>query len=177
MVMNWVSKAEKASAVLTSLPNYSAGVAPLERSAPASRAPFRRARASSNASMASLEQSIFRQINQYRQTKGLAPLTLNVTITQQARRHSQAMANSRALSHNGFSGRVQTIGRSIPYRAAAENVSYNSGFSNPDVQSVSGWIKSTGHRLNIEGNYNLTGIGAAKNSQGEFFFTQIFIRR
>ncbi|WNZ24986.1 CAP domain-containing protein [Leptolyngbya sp. NK1-12] len=134
-------------------------------------------RATANSSMATLEQSVFQQINQYRQQRGLAPLTRNATINQQARQHSQNMANSRTLSHNGFSARIQTIGKTIPYRAAAENVAYNAGFSNPAAQAVNGWLKSSGHLRNIMGNYNLTGIGVAKNSQGEFYFTQIFIRR
>jgi uncharacterized protein YkwD len=27
----------------------------------------------------------------------------------------------------------------------------------------------------MEGNYNLTGIGVAKNAEGEYYFTQLFI--
>jgi uncharacterized protein YkwD len=128
-------------------------------------------------STSAMEQAVFQQINEYRRQKGLSALTLNATITQQARSHSQNMARSRVLSHDGFSARVQTISKSIAYRAAAENVAYNMGFTNPDVQAVQGWIKSAGHRQNIEGRYGLTGIGVAKNSQGEYYFTQIFIRQ
>jgi uncharacterized protein YkwD len=134
-------------------------------------------RATASSSMATLEQSVFQQINQYRQQQGLAPLTLNSTITGQARQHSKNMANSRTLSHNGFNTRVQTISKTIAVRGAAENVAYNAGFSNPAAQAVNGWLKSSGHLKNIMGNYNLTGVGVAKNSQGEFYFTQIFIKR
>lgn len=134
-------------------------------------------RATSTSSMATLERAVFQQINQYRQQKGLSALTMNTTITQQARQHSQNMANSRTLSHDGFNARIQTIGKTIPYRAAAENVAYNAGFSNPAAQAVNGWLKSAGHLQNIMGNYNLTGVGVAKNSRNEFYFTQIFIRR
>lgn len=69
--------------------------------------------------------------------------------------------------------RVQAI--AIPYRAAAENVAYNRGYTDPVAKAVEGWLNSSGHRRNIEGNYNLTGIGVAKNSQGAYYFTQIFI--
>jgi uncharacterized protein YkwD len=134
-------------------------------------------RATSSSSIATLEQSVFQQINQYRRQKGLAPLSRNATINQQARQHSQNMANSRTLSHNGFSTRIQVIGRTIAYKSAAENVAYNAGFSNPAAQAVNGWLKSSGHLQNIMGNYNLTGVGVAKNSRNEFYFTQIFIRR
>ena len=129
------------------------------------------------ASNSAMEQAVLQQINEYRRQKGLPVLTLNATITQQARSHSQDMAQSRVLSHDGFNARIQTIGKTIAYRAAAENVAFNMGFAKPDQQAVQGWIKSTGHRQNIEGNYRLTGIGVAKNAQGEYYFTQIFIRQ
>lgn len=137
----------------------------------------RRIRRAASTSLATLERSVFQKINQYRQQKGLSSLSLNSTITQQARLHSQSMANSRVLSHDGFSTRVQTISKSIPLRAAAENVAFNKGFSDPAAQAVNGWLKSPGHLKNIMGNYNLTGVGVTKNTQGEFYFTQIFIKR
>ena len=125
---------------------------------------------------ASLERSVVQQINQYRQQKGLGALRTNSTITQQARRHSQNMASSGILSHDGFDGRVAAINKTIRYRSAAENVAYNAGFSNPVAQAVTGWLNSPGHLENIVGNYSLTGVGVAKNSRGEYYFTQIFIQ-
>ena len=125
-----------------------------------------------------LEQSVHQQINQYRQAHKLPPLTLDPRISEQARAHSQAMASGKVpFSHQGFEQRVKAISRVIPYRASAENVAFNLGYSNPVAQAVQGWIKSPGHRINIEGQYNLTGIGVVKNAKGEYYFTQIFIRR
>lgn len=127
--------------------------------------------------IAALEQEVFVRINQYRAQKGLAPLSVNSAIAQQARSHSQAMANgSVPFSHEGFSQRVSAIGQTIAVRGAAENVAYNMGHRNPAQVAVDGWIKSPGHRGNIEGNYSLTGIGIARNARGEYYFTQIFIR-
>lgn len=128
-------------------------------------------------SLASIEQAVHAQINQYRASKGLAPLTLDERISQQARTHSQNMGSGAvAFSHDGFTGRVQAIAKVIPYRGAAENVAYNKGYGDPAKQAFQGWLNSTGHRQNIEGNYNLTGIGVVKNAKGEYYFTQIFIR-
>ena len=132
---------------------------------------------SAASSTAALESSVLQQINQYRKKKGLSQLSSNATITQQARQHSQDMASSRVLSHDGFDTRISTIGKSISYRSAAENVAYNMGYSAPDRQAVEGWLKSPGHLQNIEGSYTLTGIGVTKNAQGEYYFTQIFIKR
>ncbi|AFY65488.1 CAP domain-containing protein [Geitlerinema sp. PCC 7407] len=127
--------------------------------------------------IAALEQEVFTRINQYRTQKGLAPLSSNNAIAQQARSHSQAMANgSVPFSHDGFSQRVSAIGQTIAVRGAAENVAYNMGHRNPAQVAVDGWLKSPGHRGNIEGNYSLTGIGIARNARGEYYFTQIFIR-
>jgi uncharacterized protein YkwD len=134
--------------------------------------------AQSTSSTAAIEDSIFRQINQYRASQRLPALTRNATIDAQARTHSQKMANGQVkFGHSGFEQRVKAIATTIPYRSAAENVAYNQGFSDPATKAVQGWLKSPGHLGNIRGNYNLTGIGVARNSKGEVYFTQIFILR
>jgi uncharacterized protein YkwD len=126
---------------------------------------------------AELEQAIFEQINQYRAEQGLSELLLNAEISEQARRHSQEMAASQNLSHDGFEERAEAISQAIPLRSAAENVAFNRGFAEPDVQAVEGWIDSAGHRENIEGNFDLTGIGVTQNAEGEYYFTQLFVLR
>ena len=50
------------------------------------------------------------------------------------------------------------------------------GFSNPGEKAVVGWINSPGHHKNIVGDFNLTGIGIAKNNEGKYYFNQIFIK-
>ncbi|MBD2409874.1 alkaline phosphatase [Nostoc calcicola FACHB-389] len=120
-----------------------------------------------------LEKSVFEQINQYRASKGLPKLTLNPSITRQARIHSQNMARGKTpFSHQGFEGRVKAV--PIRYNSAAENVAFNRGYSDPAAEAVTGWIESPGHLKNIKGNYNLTGIGVATNNQGEVYLTQLF---
>ena len=79
------------------------------------------------------------------------------------------------FGHNGFQQRVQIIGRSLPYQKAAENVAFNKGHADRANRAVRGWINSRGHRQNMEGQFDLTGIGVAKNAAGEYYFTQIFI--
>ncbi len=125
-----------------------------------------------------MEKSIHQQINQYRQLRKLPPLALDARISEQAKIHSQNMASGKVpFSHQGFDERVSAIRRQIPYRAAAENVAFNQGYPNPGEQAVDGWIKSNGHRVNIEGQYNLTGVGVVKNAKNEYYFTQLFINR
>lgn len=122
-----------------------------------------------------LERSVFDQINRYRASKGLPKLSLNAKITRQARIHSQNMANGKVpFSHQGFRRRVNVI--PIRYRSAAENVAFNLGYSDPAQEAVTGWLHSPDHLVNIKGNYNMTGIGVATNSEGEVYLTQIFLR-
>lgn len=126
--------------------------------------------------MSDLEKEVHQQVNQHRKNKNLPPLNLHPQISDQARIHSQNMAQGKVIfSHNGFKERVQAI--KLPYRSVAENVAYNMGFTDPVSHAVIGWIESPGHRQNMEGEFNLTGIGIAKNAQGEYYFTQIFMRK
>ena len=122
-----------------------------------------------------LEQEVHQLINSYRISKNLSPLNAHEIITRQARMHSRAMATkSIAVSHSGFDQRVEIISRSLPFRAAAENIAYQKGYSHCAEGVTQNWLKSTEHRKNIEGDYHLTGIGIAMDSQGACYITQIF---
>ncbi|MBD1830162.1 CAP domain-containing protein [Microcoleus vaginatus GB1-A2] len=122
-----------------------------------------------------LEKAVNQQINQYRASKKLPPLSIDPRISQIARIHSENMANGKvSFSHDGFEGRAEAI--TIPYKSVAENLAYNFGYKDPVRNAVEGWIKSDGHRKNMEGQFNVTGIGVAKNAKGEYYFTQLFVR-
>lgn len=128
----------------------------------------------SNSNSNSLEQAVFEQINQYRTSQNLPALTRNSAMDEQARIHSQNMASGKVpFSHQGFSERIQATG--IARKSASENVAYNQG-RDAATRAVQDWLKSPGHLANIQGNYNLTGIGVATNGKGEVYFTQLFIR-
>ena len=124
--------------------------------------------------LSAIEQSVYQQINQYRQSFNLPPLKLDARITEQARQHSNAMANGTPLGHEGFEQRVKAIG--IPYSRVAENVAFNQGYSDPATQAVQGWIDSSDHRHNIEGQFSWTGIGVSQ-TEGKYYLTQIFLER
>ncbi len=79
----------------------------------------------------------------------------------------------RGFGHARFSRRIKAAG--IEFTSAGENVGQNQGFDDPADQAIEGWLRSPGHRANIEGRYNLTGVGVARSRNGTFFFTQIFM--
>lgn len=124
-----------------------------------------------------IEARVLSLINQHRAGKGLSALVSNEVVVKEARAHSGNMANNVVgFGHDGFQQRVQNIGENITVTGAGENVAFNFGFADPASQAVTGWLNSTGHRQNIEGNYDLTGIGVVKNSSGTLYFTQIFVK-
>lgn len=126
--------------------------------------------------LAILERRVFLLVNKYRQSKGLAELAVHEALQKEARNHSSNMAlGIVSVGHDGFTERVGAIERKIRYRSAAENVGFNQGYEDPVQVAVEGWLKSKEHRENIEGAFNLTGIGVAKVGSDTFYFTQIFI--
>jgi uncharacterized protein YkwD len=125
---------------------------------------------------ATLERSIYSLVNRYRSEHGLRLLVLDPEISRVARRHSAAMAaHARGVGHEGFDDRVLILRRALASRRTAENVALNRGYRDPAFEAVRGWIASGGHRQNMEGPYEATGIGVARNADGELYFTQIFV--
>lgn len=122
-----------------------------------------------------IQNAILVHINEYRQKRSLSPLTMNNKIVREAKNHSLDMANhTMPFGHKYFNSRIDRLHAEIKNsNAGAENVAYNY----KDAQDVvKNWIRSPGHRRNIEGNYNLTGIGIARDTKGKIYFTQIFLR-
>ena len=80
--------------------------------------------------------------------------------------------------HKGFEARQRELSKLIPLRGIAENVGMNDYPPSRTVRAaVSGWLDSRGHRENIEGRYDLTGVGIVRDSRGVYYYTQIFVRR
>ncbi len=125
-----------------------------------------------------LEHYVHRLVNEHRVSQGLKPLTFNPKIAAIARRHSQDMATGRVgFSHGGFESRREKIAGFIAQPWVGENVAANNGdFLYAGEGAVSGWLQSPGHRRNIEGSYDLTGVGIAQGPAGEYYFTQLFVR-
>jgi uncharacterized protein YkwD len=124
-----------------------------------------------------LESAIYHQVNLHRMSLDLPPLVIDPVISAQAKAHSLAMSKTGSMSHDGFRERVDSVAQTISYRSAAENVATNMGYKQPDVEAIQGWIDSPGHYRNIIGRYDLTGIGVVQDAKGEYYFTQIFIRK
>jgi uncharacterized protein YkwD len=117
--------------------------------------------------------SIHDLVNKHRKRKGLPMLAWSDHFAKASENHSVSMMRGRtAFGHNGFESRVKSIAaKEGNLKAWAENVAKGEMGAE---EVVKGWLNSPGHRKNIEGKYNITGIGIAQKKDGTIFFTQIF---
>ena len=123
-----------------------------------------------------IEKEVVQLVNDYRQKKGLKPLKTVDEITVEAEKHSENMGKKKvAFGHGGFDVRYSRIQKALPrIGGGAENVAYG----NVSVANiVKGWINSPGHRQNMEGLFNLTGVGVYRDKKGVLFYTQIFFNQ
>jgi uncharacterized protein YkwD len=124
-------------------------------------------------SLVGMEYKVLELVNAHRKAIGLGGLQFNDAIYAEALKHSKDMADGVVpFSHEGFDGRADRLMSKVGGNAVAENVASGQ----PDAESVlESWLESAVHKQNIEGNYNLTGIGIARSKDGELYFTQIFL--
>lgn len=131
-----------------------------------------------DAALGTLEREVHDLVNEHRHAMGRRPLVYNAETVSQARRHSQAMASGQGeVHHHGVEERRAALLRSIEFTAFAENVAANSSAESHTAETaMQRWLKSAGHRRNIEGDFTLTGVGVARSATGLYFFTQIFLK-
>jgi len=128
-------------------------------------------------SVKALENEVIRLVNAERSKRGLQTLTQNWELSRVARYKSQDMIDKNYFSHQSPTygspfKMMESFG--IRFSAAAENIAY--GHTTPQ-QVMNSWMNSAGHRNNIlSAAYTQIGVGAAKNSNGTLYWTQMFIK-
>mgnify|MGYP001012667035 CR=1 FL=1 len=121
----------------------------------------------------------FDATNAFRANHGIDELLWDENASIAATRHSQDMADQNYFSHTSLDGR-QPIDRyldieKINYRSWGENISAGRNYG---IDSFDGWLNSSGHRENMLSTYHkYLGVGAGynKNSQYNYYMTQLFI--
>jgi uncharacterized protein YkwD len=128
-------------------------------------------------SEAQMEAQLHAAVNRRRQSRGLAPFAFDEGMAEIARRHSRDMAAKRVpFGHDGFDARFAAVRRLGAYSTFAENVGYNDFPAGQAVTTAfEGFVRSAGHRRNLDGAFTRTGIGVARSGR-TYYFTQVFAR-
>ena len=128
-----------------------------------------------NDELKQMEEDVLVLINAYRvDTLQMSSLTMNSFIREECRTHSENMADGTVpVGHEGVTERSARIKEELGLGIIAENVSVGANSAEAVVNS---WLNSSAHKANIEGDYDLTGVGIAKDSNGLLYFTQIFYK-
>lgn len=131
-----------------------------------------------SAEFADAESRIMDGVNVERQENGLAPLAGNDVLHDVARTYSRRMAEESFFSHDSPSGdsvKERVEARGLRYRAVGENLFQAVHVPSGDVPrvAVEGWMNSPGHRGNILGAYEQTGVGAWQVGNS-IYVTQVF---
>ena len=120
------------------------------------------------------EKQLLDELNVDRKEAGVPPLEWDERLAKAAREHSKLMAESNQLGHvlqgeTSVAERLAATG--VHFNRSGENVGYNSTFD--DITNA--WMHSPPHRENmLTPDYNVVGIGVAKNDDGIYFGTQDF---
>jgi len=127
----------------------------------------------------SLERDVSRLVNVHRIARHLHALAYDTAVASVARAHSAEMAKRHvSLGHDGFSARADQVERIVAFSEIAENVALNDYGRDRTVRvALDGWLKSPHHRENIEGAFDITGVGIARSPNGTYYYTQIFVAR
>lgn len=121
-----------------------------------------------------IELDVMGLINQYRLNRGLSELEFLDEISWLAEDHNSHMIEANELCHDGFPIRYSSLVSSINAKAVSENVAYD--YTSAEAV-VNAWVKSDGHRKNMEGNVTHFGISVKEDGEGKLYFTNIFVRK
>lgn len=125
-------------------------------------------------SVKSIETEILNLINDYRLGNGLTKIKQLPVIKSQTLEHTEYMVTKSSVSHDNFHKRKTYLQSNANAVSVGENVAY--GYSSAK-SVVNAWIKSDGHRKNLEGNFNYFNISAEKDASGKWYYTNIFIKK
>lgn len=122
------------------------------------------------------QQQVLDLVNKERSKVGARPLVLNKELSNVATTKSQDMINKNYFDHNSptYGSPFDMMKKfGISYRTAGENIAM--GQKSP-TEVMNSWMNSDGHRKNIlNPDYTELGVGIAKASNGQLYWTQMFI--
>ena len=120
-----------------------------------------------------LTQQILDLTNRHRNSIGLDNLKRSRAADLLAKEHTNYMIGQGIISHDNFMIRMESLNIEVNAKAVGENVAY--GYATGETV-MDGWLNSSGHKANIEGDYTHIGIAAIKGEEGGYYYMQLFYR-
>lgn len=121
-----------------------------------------------------LADDILALVNDHRLGMGLTVIKRDQTYASAyAVEHTKYMINRSQINHDNFSKRSKAL-KDRGALIVGENVAY--GYDNAE-DVVHAWLNSSGHKKIIEGEYTHSGFGVIKDTNGNYYFTQLFYRK
>ncbi|GAA3593636.1 CAP domain-containing protein [Flavivirga amylovorans] len=117
---------------------------------------------------------ILQLVNKHRLSIGKQILETNTLAEDLAEEHNTFMIIQGDISHENFDHRADRLFDEENAKGVGENVAAKQKSAH-DVMTA--WLESKGHRENIEGNYTHIGISAIKNAKGQYYYTQLFLKK
>ena len=133
--------------------------------------------AAPQAGTAAIEREVLEQVNRHRAERRLPPLLWSEDVAGVARKHSRAAAQGAVALADG-NGRQRARGVSVrmPVKDWGESVTQldvDGGLAGSLLFRV--LASSAADRARLEGSFELTGIGVARDDAGTYYLTQLFI--
>ncbi len=119
------------------------------------------------------EKELLNIVNAHRADQGTPALEFSAVAYEYANTHTDYMINKGSLSHDNFSSRASSLTSATNAEAVAENVAKDYATASAAFE---GWLNSSSHRNTLEGNFTHTAISVKKDSQGNYYYTQLFYR-
>ncbi|WNH10406.1 CAP domain-containing protein [Thalassobellus suaedae] len=121
-----------------------------------------------------IEVQILELINNHRLSLGLNPLSDMTLVRSVAYTHTDYMVDNNEVSHANFYKRSEYLKSNAGAKKVSENVAY--GYTTAE-SVVRAWLKSEGHKANIEGDFTNFGVSAEESELGKWYYTNIFIKK
>ena len=121
-----------------------------------------------------IEVEILQIINNHRLSLGLNTRADMMIVKSVAYTHTDYMVDNDEVSHANFFERSNYLKQNAGAKKVSENVAY--GYSSAETV-VKAWLKSDGHKANIEGDFTNFDVSAEINTNGKWYYTNIFIKK
>ncbi|MDX1544541.1 MAG: CAP domain-containing protein [Christiangramia sp.] len=121
-----------------------------------------------------IEVEILEDLNIYRKALGLSELKPLAELSIESEDHNEYMIQKGTVSHENFSQRASYLMNQVGAKTVSENVAF--GYRTADAV-INAWLKSKGHKDNIEADHTHFGISVRQDADGKNYFTNIFIKK